>query len=129
MKILLTLFLFILSSSIFSELTNEQTIARGKYIFDSAGCMNCHSPNRNRPLSGGKKMETNFGTFYTPNITSDKKFGIGSWSDEEFLIAVKRGISPKGDYYYPSFSFAAYSKLTNADVLAMRAYMNTFPAL
>jgi mono/diheme cytochrome c family protein len=117
-----------MSSVCFANLPKDQKNARGKYIFNSSGCMNCHSPDRNLPLTGGRKMETSFGTFYTPNISSDKKFGIGSWTDEQFLTAVKRGISPEGQYYYPSFSFASYSKLTDEDVLAMRAYMNTLPS-
>ncbi|MGZ3788399.1 MAG: c-type cytochrome [Bacteriovorax sp.] len=121
------LMFFVLSSACYAALPTDQRLERGKYIFNSSGCMNCHSPDRNQPLTGGKKMVSSFGTFYTPNISSDKNFGIGSWTDEQFLTAVKRGISPSGEYYYPSFSFASYSKLTDEDVLAMRAYMNTLP--
>ena len=123
--ILLTAFF---CSTAFSD-SSGRNIERGKYIFNSSGCMNCHSPDRARPLSGGKKMATSFGTFFTPNITPDKVNGIGAWSDEDFLKAVKRGISPDGQYYYPSFSFASYSKLTDSDVLDMRAYMNTLAPL
>jgi mono/diheme cytochrome c family protein len=123
MKFLIPAIAFlILSSSAFADLK------RGQYIFNTVGCMNCHSPDRSKPLTGGVKIQTPFGTFYTPNISSDKKNGIGSWTDEQFLKAVKRGISPQGQFYYPSFTFTAYSKLSDEDVLSMRAYMNTLPA-
>lgn len=128
MKKVILLFTLIYSTFSNADVVFDQKISRGKYIFNSSGCMNCHSPDRNRPLSGGKKMVTSFGTFFTPNISSDKVNGIGAWSDNDFLRAVKHGISPEGKYYYPSFSFATYSKLTDEDVLAMRAYMNTLPA-
>jgi mono/diheme cytochrome c family protein len=129
MKLILTLITlaFITPGAFAAPPEFKDKIEQGKYYFEAAGCMNCHSPDRNKPLSGGKKMMTDFGVFYTPNISSDKTFGIGNWTDAQFLKAVKRGISPNGNYYYPSFSFAAYAKMTDEDVLAIRAYMNSLP--
>jgi mono/diheme cytochrome c family protein len=120
--------LLLISLNIMAEapLFKDQ-IERGKYYFNTSGCMNCHSPDRNSPLSGGKKMETDFGLFYTPNISSDKTNGIGAWTNEQFVKAVKRGISPKGQFYYPTFSFPAYSKMTDEDVIAMKAYIDSLP--
>lgn len=96
-------------------------------MFQMTGCMNCHSPEKNKPLAGGFKITTQFGNFYSPNISSDKNFGIGKWSDEDFLKAVKRGISPEKKFYYPAFPFTAYSKLTDEDVLAIKAYIMSLP--
>ena len=128
MKMLFIQLFLLISTSAFADQTVDQRLERGKYIFNTSGCMNCHSPDRNKPLTGGKKMVTSFGTFYTPNISADTRFGIGAWTDQQFLAAVKKGISPAGQYYYPSFSFASYAKLTDEDVLSMRAYINSLPA-
>ena len=49
-----------------------------------------------------------FGTFYVPNITPDPKFGIGGWSDEDFIKAMTEGVSPAGKHYYPAFPYASY---------------------
>lgn len=107
----------------------KDKIERGKYYFNTSGCMNCHSPDRDRPLTGGKKMETDFGIFYTPNISSDKVHGIGNWTDREFIRAVKYGISPNNEYYYPAFSFPTYSKMTDEDVVAIKAYIDSLPPM
>lgn len=126
MKLFILTFAFFLSTFAAAQMTHEQKLVRGKYLFNASGCMNCHTPDRNKPLAGGLKMDTDFGSFYTPNITPDKTNGIGSWTEEDFLIAMKKGISPKGKYYYPSFVFTAYTKLTKEDTLAIWEYLKTF---
>jgi len=106
---------------------SETTLEKGKYIFMASGCMNCHSPDKSKPLAGGLKIATDFGDFYTPNISSDPKFGIGNWSDKDFLMALRKGISPKKQFYYPSFPFTSYSKLSDEDILAMKTYIMSLP--
>ncbi|MBY0518435.1 MAG: cytochrome c [Bacteriovoracaceae bacterium] len=118
MKTTLTFLLALLSLSSYSS-----DLENGKYMFQASGCMNCHTANRNEPLAGGVKIATPFGNFYAPNISSDPEFGIGKWSDEDFLKAVKRGLSPKNQYYYPAFPFSAYTKLSDEDVLDIKAYI------
>jgi mono/diheme cytochrome c family protein len=120
---IITLAFLFLSTTSFSETKLE----KGKYIFMAAGCMNCHTPDKAKPLAGGFKIATNFGNFYTPNISSDTKFGIGNWSDQDFLKALRNGISPKKQFYYPAFPFTSYSKLTDEDILAMKAYIMSLP--
>jgi mono/diheme cytochrome c family protein len=122
---MISLFLLTLLTTAFAQPVSVTVIEHGKYMAQAAGCMNCHTADRNAPLAGGVKIATPFGTFYGPNISSDPKFGIGNWSDKDFIKAVKRGISPKNQYYYPAFPFSAYTKLTDSDVLAIRAYLNT----
>lgn len=100
-------------------------VMQGQYMIQAAGCLNCHTANRSEPLGGGVKLETPFGTFFAPNISGDELHGIGSWSDKDFLMAVKHGVSPQGRYYYPAFPFSAYTKLTDEDVLAIKAYIFT----
>lgn len=109
--------------------TEAEIIQHGKYMFDLAGCVHCHTADKTKPLAGGYKLDSQFGTFYTPNITMDIKTGIGTWTESQFLKAMRQGISPKGEYYYPSFPFTNYTKLTDEDILAMFKYLKTLPAV
>lgn len=77
----------------------------------------------NRVLSGGLAMETDFGTFYAPNITPDVETGIGAWNAQDFLLALQHGRTPDGSFYYPAFPYRAYAGLTDEDVLDMAAYL------
>lgn len=100
-------------------------VARGQYLVEAAGCTACHTDVKGHgaPFAGGRALKTAFGTFYPPNLTPDRKTGIGSWSDAEFLRALKQGIAPDGSYYYPAFPFTSFSHMSDADALAIKAYL------
>jgi len=103
------------------------SVARGKYIFDAAGCYGCHTEAGGAPLAGGPALKTPFGTFYAPNITPDPEHGIGRWSDADFARALREGVSPSGEHLYPVFPYTAYTKMTAQDVVDLRAYLKTVP--
>jgi len=100
---------------------------RGKTVYDAGGCFACHTDVKgNGPaLAGGPALKTPFGTFYAPNISPDPAHGIGSWTDEQFLRAMRDGIGPKGQYYYPVFPYTAYTKASEQDLLDLKAYLMT----
>ncbi len=104
---------------------------KGAYIYHLAGCADCHTDvkNKGQPLAGGRAMKTPFGTFYTPNITSDKKTGIGNWNEAQFVAALKQGLAPDGSPYFPSFPYPSYTKMTAADAADLWAYLKTVPAV
>lgn len=108
-----------------SALAQETSIERGKYLVVAGGCISCHTADGDDavPFAGGHELDTPFGTFYGPNITSDVDTGIGGWSDEDFLNAMWKGISPSGKNYYPSFPYTSYTGLAREDVLAIKAYL------
>src|SRR5439155_3755005 len=69
-------------------------IARGKYVFGATGGCGCHTePGKppKPPNSGGRKYEGPFGTVYATNITPDSKTGIGGWTDEQIITAIRLG--------------------------------------
>jgi mono/diheme cytochrome c family protein len=72
-------------------------------------------------------LKTGFGTFFSPNLTTDSKHGIGDWTIEEFALAVRRGVSPNGKPYYPAFPYPFYSKLSDQDVSDLWAAFGTVP--
>src|SRR5579862_5048156 len=99
--------------------------ARGRYLTEAADCEACHTAKDSKPFAGGLAFKTPFGTLYSPNITPDAQTGIGGWSDAEFLKAVHEGIGRDGKRLYPAFPYAAYTYLTDEDVLAIKAYLFT----
>jgi mono/diheme cytochrome c family protein len=101
-------------------------IERGRYLAVLSDCASCHTvPGSNQPFAGGRAIETPFGNIVAPNITPDAETGIGSWSDEQFDAAVRKGIAPNGSHLYPAMPYNAYTKMSRDDVLAIRAYLNT----
>ena len=104
---------------------DEATIARGEYVFRAAGCASCHTDvaGGGLELAGGRALKTPFGVFRTPNITPDPDTGIGGWSDADFLRALRQGEGPDGRHYFPAFPYTSYTGMTEADALALKAYL------
>ncbi|AHE56065.1 c-type cytochrome [Sphingomonas sanxanigenens] len=111
------------------ELAKADPLARGKYLTEAADCAACHTAKGGKPFAGGRPFKLPFGTIYTPNITPDRETGIGAWSDADFLRAVHTGIGRGGERLYPAFPYASYTMLADADVLAIRRYLASLPAV
>ena len=108
------------------------SLANGQLMFTVANCSACHAtPGQSdrTVLGGGLKLTSPFGTFVTPNISSDPHFGIGGWSEFAFVDAMKRGVGRHGEHLYPAFPYAAYSLMKTSDVRDLYAYLKTVPAV
>ena len=112
--------------------------AAGERIFWAGGCASCHaSPVDGRRakdddkllLGGGLELETPYGLFRVPNISSDPADGIGGWTPVDFVNAMQRGVSPDGRHYYPSFPYTSYARMPVDDVLDLKAFLDTLPAV
>ena len=105
-------------------------VERGYYLAVVADCAACHTlPGSGHEFAGGRSLETPFGTLIAPNITPDPQTGIGAWTDDEFVNALTKGTGRGGTHLYPAMPYTYYTKLTRDDVLAIRAYLNTVPAV
>ena len=105
----------------------------GALVFHAAGCASCHAAEgaegeARLVLAGGHRLESEFGTFVAPNISPDPARGIGAWSLDDFANAMLAGVAPDGQHYYPAFPYAAYTRMTDADVADLWAYLQTLPA-
>ena len=100
-------------------------IERGRYLAVLGDCAGCHTAPGGQPFAGGLALQTPFGTIVAPNITPDPDTGIGNWTDEEFVAALHEGRGRNGTRLYPAMPYPAYTRMTDADVLAMRAYFAT----
>jgi mono/diheme cytochrome c family protein len=112
-----------------SPLVNADQVKRGEYLARAADCMVCHTAPDGAQYAGGLAIPLSFGTIYSPNITPDKDTGIGDYSDQDFLNAVQRGIRRDGVRLYPAMPFTSYSYMTDADALAIKAYLFSLPAV
>jgi mono/diheme cytochrome c family protein len=107
----------------------ETPAERGRYLAAAGGCVSCHTEDREGapPFAGGRALVTDFGTFYSPNITPDRVTGIGNWTDEQFVAALHEGTGPGGTVYFPAFPYPAYAGMTRDDALAIKAYLFSLP--
>ena len=100
---------------------------RGEYILRAAGCVACHTDadNDGQFLAGGRRFDTPFGRFYSPNITPDPMHGLGAWSEEDFVHALAEGIAPNGSHYYPVFPYTSYTRMQPEDMRLLWTYLTT----
>ena len=108
-----------------SSYAEDALVIRGGYLARAANCVSCHTDKKAKgaPFSGGRGLNTPFGTYYSPNITPDPETGIGKWTDGDFLRALGRGLSPKGEHYFPVFPYTTFTRLRGDDALAIKAYL------
>jgi mono/diheme cytochrome c family protein len=112
-----------------TELINADEVKRGEYLARAADCEVCHTAPRGEAYAGGLAFPLPFGTLYSTNITADKETGIGDYSDADFLNAVQRGIRKDGARLYPAMPYPSYTYMTDADALAIKAYLFSLPAV
>jgi mono/diheme cytochrome c family protein len=102
-------------------------LARGEYLTRAADCAACHNTPNGKPFAGGLPFKLPFGTIYSTNITADRETGIGSWSDDDFVRTLHRGIAPGGHYLYPAFPYTSFTAMSRDDALAIKAYLFSLP--
>jgi mono/diheme cytochrome c family protein len=105
----------------------QDAVTRGEYLVHAGGCLSCHTAPGGTAFAGGRALATPFGTFYSPNITPDLDTGIGRWTDAQFLRALRAGVRPDGANYFPVFPFPSFTNITDADALAIKAYLFSLP--
>ena len=100
-------------------------VERGRELVTLADCRSCHTARGGAPFAGGREIPTPFGTFYSPNITSAPRMGLGNWSATDFWHALHNGYSKDGTLLYPTFPYTNYTKVSRADSDAIFAYLRT----
>lgn len=120
------------------EITPER-IARGKYLTEGPlWCFNCHTerdtltagwpPLWDKKGSGALLWKTDSTHLYAPNITPDKKTGIGNFTDDMIVRAVREGVGhdDRALFAMPWFTFRG---LTDEDMASVVSYLRTLPAI
>jgi len=104
-------------------------VARGRAVLEAAGGCTCHTDfeGDGPPLAGGRPLSTPFGVYFSTNITPDPDTGIGRMSDADFLRAMREGRAPDGSAYFPVFPYTSFTGMSDADLLALKAYLFSLP--
>ncbi len=104
------------------DLTLVGDVERGNYLIRLAGCVACHTNHDAGTgfLAGGYGLETAFGTFVPPNITSDPEAGIGRWTIQQFSDAMSNGMGPQG-HLYPAFPYENYTLMSDQEIVDLYA--------
>ena len=115
------------------SITLDPDSKNGEYVYFAAGCGGCHTSSdaaedAKKILSGGQKFPSPFGTFVAPNVSMHVEFGIGAWSQDDFVRAVRRGVSPDGRHYYPAFPYTSYQGMSDQDVVDLWSFWQTLPS-
>lgn len=76
-------------------------------------------------LAGAFQVERAEFTAYSPNITPDHETGIGAWSDEEIIRAIREGVRPDGTIIGPPMPIRVYRDMSDRDVRAIVAYLRS----
>jgi mono/diheme cytochrome c family protein len=145
-KLLLCLFLCAACTGKYLRPTTDEKVAataarldRGRYLVNAIGaCGGCHSPHAagnlanpedaDRLLSGGNWLQDGEVGLFVPNLSSDVETGLGGWTDDEIMRAIRDGISKDGHTLAPMMPYDQYQYMSDDDVRAVVAYLRTVPA-
>lgn len=121
---------------------DQAVVEHGRYLVGLLGCESCHTdgalvgtPDKARQLAGSQVgiaysdplREPNPGIVYPRNLTPDAETGIGAWTDQEIMAAIRGGVDNQGRRHLPVMPWPGYSKLTDADTAAITAYLRALP--
>jgi mono/diheme cytochrome c family protein len=98
-------------------------VAQGEKLANLGNCGVCHSRTGGRPYAGGVALPTPFGDIYPTNITPDPETGIGAWSEQAFIRAMREGVDRRGRHLYPAFPYDYFARVTDEDLKAIYAYL------
>ena len=116
----------------------DARIERGKYLVTLAGCSDCHTPGTflGKPdtarFLGGSDVAfevPGLGAFAGANITPDKETGIGKWSIEQIVTALKTGKRPDGRTLAPAMPWQSFAFLSKNDATAIAMFLKSVPAV
>lgn len=113
-------------------------IARGKYLASVGGCNDCHTAGSflgKRDVSktlGGSEVAfeiPGLGAFVGPNLTPDKETGLGNWSVDQIVTALKTGKRPDGRELAPAMPWRDLAVLSDVDAKSIALYLKSLPPL
>jgi mono/diheme cytochrome c family protein len=120
----------------------RESAMRGRYLTSQVGlCIECHTPHRMEAdvldpatyFQGGEEFAIGLPVApVSKNITPDIETGIGEWSLEDIVAALKEGVDANGDGICPPMPvgpMAAYGNLTDEDALDIAHYLKSLPPI
>jgi mono/diheme cytochrome c family protein len=118
---------------------SAERLARGRYLVDGPGaCGVCHTTwvngnyfegESDAYLAGGNYIEAKSAGYavWVPNITPDANGGIGRWTDDQLMRAIRDGVHADGHLLLPFMPFNDFQHLSDDDLRAVVAYLRSVP--
>jgi nicotinate dehydrogenase subunit B len=100
-------------------------VKQGEGLARIGNCTGCHTADGGRSFAGGLPLKTPFGTIYSTNITPARETGIGAWSREAFVRAMREGVARDGSHLYPAFPYDHFTKASDHELEALYAFLMT----
>jgi mono/diheme cytochrome c family protein len=119
--------------------STPERLARGSYLVNQAmSCGACHTTHEGNFLLTGERADMYLGghavdwpqagfKFWIPNLTPDVETGLGGWSDDEIMRAIRDGIAKDGHFLFPLMPFSSYQHVAEEDLRAIVAYLRSVP--
>jgi mono/diheme cytochrome c family protein len=113
---------------------DDAQIERGRYLTQIAGCSDCHTPGHflgNPDMArflGGSDVGfevPGIGIVYGPNLTPDTETGLGTWTADQIVVAIRTGKTPEGRGLVPVMPWPNLASLTDEDAYAIAAFLQT----
>ncbi|MCE0491903.1 cytochrome c [Pantoea sp. Mb-10] len=101
---------------------DDALIKKGQYLAIASDCTACHTTEHGQPFAGGKAIDSPVGQIIATNITPSNTAGIGTYTEQQFADALRKGVRADGARLYPAMPYTAYATLTDEDVHALYAY-------
>jgi nicotinate dehydrogenase subunit B len=103
----------------------QADIERGAALASVGDCITCHTTDTGAPYAGGRPVKTPFGDVFATNITPAVKTGIGGYSSDAFVRAMRHGVRRDGAHLYPAFPYDHFSASSDQDLSAIYAFLMT----
>ena len=115
---------------------DDAQIARGRYLVGIAGCSDCHTPGGMMGAADMKRYlggsDVGFsipgeGVYVGQNLTPDNETGIGRWTSDDIITAIRNGKRPDGSELSGVMPSASFARLTDEDAAAIAAFLKSIP--
>ena len=123
--VLLCLFFLCVTPLAYAQGTQKELVARGQYIFAVSGGCACHTEAKGVHNAGARSFKIPLGTVYSTNLTSDNETGLGSWTDQQIIDAIIKGLRKDGSRQLPLMPYTLYSGMAQEDLKALVAYLRS----
>jgi mono/diheme cytochrome c family protein len=130
---------YIRATSAESVQSTPERMERGGYLVNQAmSCGACHTTRERGAVTGGERADMYLAgndfelpsagfKFWIPNLTSDVETGLGAWSDDEIMRAIRDGVGKDGHFMFPVMPFSSYAHVSDEDLRAIVAYLRAAP--
>jgi mono/diheme cytochrome c family protein len=123
------------------EPTTARLIRGGYLVNQVCACGACHTTREHGHIAaelertdaflGGGNLFVAAGLsdgVWIPNLTPDVETGVGAWTDDELMRAIRDGVARDGHFLLPVMPFDAYQFLSDEDARAIVVYLRSVPA-